>query len=928
MLFICNLYNIFINITLVKKCLTILFILLTASLFSQNIRLSGNIGDTSASQKLPNVLLMVIRFTDSTLIDFSRTDKNGIFKSLIVPRDTYIVIISHPNFNDKTYLLVPSKNDTLFNFKNVKLPEKAVELNEVEVIAHKDKMYYKGDTLQFTADSFKVKPDATVEDLLKKLPGIKVDAAGKITIHGKVVDQVLVDGDEFFGTDPTIATKNLNANTVETVQVFDKKNENTENGGDETVKVVNLKLKEDSKKGYFGKLSSASDLQKFYENEMLLNKFKNNTKFSIFGLFANTPKQAFGWRDANQFGLSNESGGNFDPETNSWTSNNNSVSGVPRTLRSGFYFNDKFGKNTKINSDYTFNQNQLLTGSQTNTQFFLQDTSYTNAQVVSKQSFNQIHNFGLRLNQKLDSLTELTIKPKVSYNTTKFTNTQNDDFISQSGDLTRQTTILNTSTSETIDASLQMKLSKNFMKKDRNLTVNYQPSYYTSSGATNLNTAFKYYKNQNTDSSLFQKRETFSNKSEQNGNITYTEPWTKKFRTETVYGISYNQNKSNRKTLDFNGLGYDLINTAQSNDFRNSRTTQRIGNKFIYDVKKYKIGVGVNYRNILQQNINVSTSQTLSTTFHNVLPFANINFRINQGSNLSMHYNTNAQQPDLQQLQPVTDNTDPNRIIVGNPALKPQFSNNFSLDYYFYKGISDVDFFTGAQYNNVSNEISEKTIFDSYGRSITSPINVNGNYFGNLWCGGAFPVLKRWMKLSYNFSGSINNNVAFVNEQQNVTQLIGLNPSIGFEKKISDVFQIELGGNYNYNIPKQTISLQSNQPYYTYGINGNAWAKLPKEIRIAADGQYTNNGNRANGYNIDYFIFNAQVSKAFFKAKNFILSVEAYDILNENINNQRTISANKIIDTKTQIIKRYFLLRLVYKFTSQKEKEEEEDEDE
>lgn len=897
-------------------------------MFAQkNIRLSGNIGDTSASQKLPNALLLAIKFTDSTLIDFSRSNKDGVFKSLIVPLDTYIVIIAHPNFNDKTYLLVPSKNDSVFNFRNVKLPEKSVELNEVEVIAYKDKMYYKGDTLQFTADSFKVKPDATVEDLLKKLPGVKVDAAGKISIQGKVVDQVLVDGDEFFGTDPTIATKNLNANTVETVQVFDKKNENTENGGEETVKVVNLKLKEDSKKGYFGKLSGASDFQKFYENELLLNKFKNNRKFSVFGLFANTPKQAFGWRDANQFGLSNESGGNFDPETNSWASNNNSVSGVPQTLKSGFYFNDRFGKNTKINSDYTFKQNQLLAGSETNTQFFLPDTSYTNSQVVSKQSFNQSHNFGLKLNTNLDSLTELTVKPKLSYNTTKFTNTQNDDFISQIGNLTRQTSILNTSISETIDASLQLKLNRNFMKKDRNLTVNYQPSYYTSTGSTNLNTEFRYYTNQASDSSLFQKRQTASYKTDQNGNITYTEPWTKKFRTETVYGISYNQNKSNRKTFDFNGLGYDVINTAQSNDFRNTRITQRIGNKFIYDVKKYKIGVGVNYRNILQQNINVSTSQTLSTTFHNVLPFANVNFRINQGSNFSARYSTNAQQPDLQQLQPVTDNTDPNRIIVGNPDLKPQFSNNFTLDYYFYKAISDVDFFSGAQYNNVSNEISEKTIFDSEGKSITTPVNVNGNYFGNLWCGGGFPVFKRWMKLTYNFSGSINNNVAFVNDQQNVTQLIGLNPSIGFEKKIDDIFEIELGANYNYNIPKQTISLQSNQPYYTYGIYGNAWAKLPKNIRIAADGQYTNNGNRANGYNIDYFILNAQLSKAFFKAQNFIVSVEANDILNENINNQRTISANKIIDSKTQIIKRYFLLRLVYKFTSQKEKEEEEDED-
>ncbi|MBA3663707.1 MAG: TonB-dependent receptor [Bacteroidetes bacterium] len=912
---------------MIKKALLLFFIVLSAASVSQTIKLSGNIKDTTAGGlKLPNVLLMAIKFKDSTLVNFSHSDKDGKFAPIKVPVDTYIVILSHPQFSDKTYLLVPNKNDSVFNFRNISMPPKSIELNEVEVIAYKDKMYYKGDTLQFTADSFKLKQNANVEDLLKKLPGAKVDAAGKITIQGKVVDQVLVDGDEFFGTDPTIATKNLNANTVETVQVYEKKNENTEGGGDETVKIVNLKLKEDSKKGYFGKISGATDAQKFYENDLLINKFKKNRKVSLFGLFANTPKQAFGWNDANQYGLGNENGGNYDPETNTWTSFNNNSTGVPQTLKTGFYFNDKFGKSTKINSDYTFKQNQLVAGSETNTQFFLTDTSYSNSQIIHNNTNNQAHSFNFRITQNLDSLTELTVRPKINYTAASNNNSKNDDFISQNNILTRQTNILNTGSSEITDASLQLKLNRNFMKKDRSLSLNYQPSYYNSSSLNNLNTSFKYFQGQATDSSILQKRTTDNLKTEQNATITYIEPWTKKIKTEIGYGVSHNQNNSNRKTLDFSGQGYDLVNPTQSNDFRNVRISQRIGTKFIYDVKKYRVSLGVTYRNIYQQNINVSKTQTLSSTFNNVLPFANVNFRINQGSNLMINYNTSAQQPDLQQLQPVIDNTDPNRIKTGNPALRPQFSNNFSLNYYFYKGISDVNFYSGSQFNLVSNEINEKTTFDNYGRSLTTPVNVNGNYFGNIWLGGGFPILKRWMKIMYNFSGSINKNISFVNDQKNTTQVLSVNPGLTLEKEL-DYLEVNIGGNYSYNQPKQTISLSSNQPYYTYGFTGRITTKLPKKIRISTDGDYTNNGNRAAGYNINYFILNAQISKTFFKRENLIISIEGNDILNQNISNQRIVEANKIVDTKTQVIKRYFLLRAVFKFNSNKEKKEEGDDD-
>src|SRR5688572_16094203 len=326
---------------MIKKLLVLVLVLCSLLTKAQNLRLSGNTKDTTSASGLPNALLMTIRFTDSTLTGYTRANTEGIFTPIKVPLDTYLVIISHPNFSDRTFLLVPSEYDTAFNFKNVILPPKSVVLNEVEIIANRDKSYYKGDTLIFTADSFKTKPNATVEDLLKKLPGVRVDVNGKITVQGKEVDQVLVDGDEFFGTDPTVATRNLNATSIANVQVFDKKNESTEDGANETLKVVNLQMKDDAKKGYFGKVSGASDFQNFYEGELLANKFKGHQKVSVFGLVANTPKQAFGHQDIFKYGLSGEQEWMYDQENDTWANNGNGRrTGIPQTIKGGFYFND------------------------------------------------------------------------------------------------------------------------------------------------------------------------------------------------------------------------------------------------------------------------------------------------------------------------------------------------------------------------------------------------------------------------------------------------------------------------------------------------------------------------------------------------------------------------------------------------------------
>lgn len=909
-----------------RKLYTVLILVIGSwfALMAQQPKLTinGRVADTVAKKGLPHALMMAVRYQDSALVGYTRSNAEGVFKPLSIPKDTFFIIVSHPQFSDQTYFLVPTEKDTAYTFGKIILPPKSVTLNEVLVIANKEKVYYKGDTLVFNADSFKTRANATVEDLLKKLPGVRVDAKGKITVEGKQVDQVLVDGDEFFGTDPTMATRNLNANTVETVQVFEKKSDNADSK-DETVKVMNLKLKEDSKKGYFGKISAAGDYHPFYEGDILLNRFRKSQKISVFGLASNTPRQGFDWSDADKYGLNNEFPWGYDEENDTWTSNNDQGAGIPQVLKTGVYFNDKFGKNTKVNANYTYDNRLMDTYKETYTQFFFNDTTYSTRQINNGKRTNEGHRFNMKLTQKLDSLTELIIAPKINLSNGVNTTTQQDDFFASDNTFTRETYISNRSRNAVTEAGGKLTLNRDFKKKDRRLTVNYNINSVTDRANAYLKTDYLF-KNSSLNSVLNQKRNMANDKMDHNAAVLYTEPLTLKIKLEVGYDFTHNYQDNNRKTYDSTSVATDIENPGQSNHFRNTRMVNRITSRFIYEVKKYKISLGTRLRQVDQSSFNVSTGQPLNLSIQNILPYGGLRYKFNQGTNLNFNYNTSAALPDVKQLQPVIDNTDPNRIYQGNPLLKPSFNNSFRLNFHTYKSISEQNFYANLNFDNTYNAITNTLVYDNDGKAISQPVNVNGNYNANAYIGGGTPVFKRFLQLYVNLNTSLNNNISFVNTQRNITRNIqnGVNVSLN---KQEEKFDAALSVEYNYNIPSSSLSNTSNQPYDSYGLSAEFHVKLPKNFAIGSDASYTKNNQRAAGYNLSFVIWNASVSKTFLKTENLVVSLLAYDILNQNINNNRMVMDNRIIDTKTRVIRQYFLAKVLFKFNSQKTKEEDND---
>ncbi len=887
--------------------------------------ISGNVQDTVLKVPMKNVVAMAVRIKDSVLIGHTRTDKNGRFTMANLPIDTVQVIISDSKFAEQTFYVFGSAANYEFDFGKIILPPKSQQLAEVIIYAFKDPVYYKGDTLIYTADSFKVKPNATVEDLLRKLPGIKVDAQGKITSQGKDISQVLVDGDEFFGSDPTVATKNLAAQGVESVQVYEKKNENAGDGEEETTQVMNLKLKEDAKKGYFGKVSAASDFQNFHEGELLANKFQKSLKVSVFALASNTPRSSFGWGDMYKYGLDNESNMMSDEDGGMyWYANSNQNKGIPRTLKSGFYYSDKLGKKTKIGLNYTYNNNQLSAAGSTKSQYFLSDTNYVTDNTSQNLQTTEGHSINFKLTQTLDSLTELEIEPKFKLNKNKQNNFQVTNFVTAEDTIAHQTNVSNTNEAEGYDFSTNIKLKRNFKNRDRQLRMNYYVSLVDNKSDGILKSDNTYFNSLIPNDSIDQKKSSTSSSQSHSGNATYTEPLTKKIKLEFEYNFNYNIAKQSKVSQNYTNGEYSGYDSTLTNDFENIKMINRFGIKFIHETKKQSFNFGARIRNVDVVNTNLITDEVFTQSVNNILPFLGYMYRITENSRLNFKYRTSSSQPSVNQLQPIPDNTNPNQIKIGNPNLIPTFTNSFDLSYNSYKPVSGKYVWMSANFSNTDNAFANSIVYDSLGRTISQTLNVNGNYNARANVGAGIPVFSKALSINPNVSGNYNSYSNFINTQKNTTTTLNTNFGLDLELDI-DTLQFSVGYNYEYNDPSSTLSTASNKPYSEQSFDAGLRLRLPFKIVLETEVEYTISSQRAEGYNTNFIVWNANLAKSFLKNENLILTISGNDILNQNIMNTRTIQDNVITDDRTNIISRYFLLKLTYKFNSTKTKDNEND---
>ncbi|MCC6186129.1 MAG: carboxypeptidase regulatory-like domain-containing protein, partial [Chitinophagaceae bacterium] len=550
---------------MMKKFLSFFTVLIALSsvAIAQQKTISGQVIDTFNNETLEYATITVLRASDSILLGYARSNKDGDFSLKVAEEKKYLLLITCPGFADYTDVVSGGTTPNLALGKMVLFTREKL-LSEFVILQKRGAIIIKGDTTEYVADSFKFDANANVEALLKKLPGLQVDKNGQVTAQGEKVQKILVDGEEFFSDDPAVVNKNLQAKTIDKVQVFDKKSENAEFTGiddGERIKTINLQLKDKYKKGYFGKLSVGGGTNDFFENQGMFNYFMGKQKFSVYGIAANTGKVGLSFQDADRFGGGNqnrfvdeESGYTISTadDDGNWGGQYNGQ-GLPKAWTAGAHYSNKWNADKHhVSANYRFNRQNVEAVNNVLTQYSLPDSVYYNDQKTNTFSTSDRHGLTGLYEWKIDSLNTLKFTANASKSYSKSNSDANTTSKGSSGSIINNSANRNLKDGENDNVVAAAIWKKRFQKKGRNLLLELTLNQRNTSSDGYLLATNTFYNNGTADSTntIDQKKNNQSQTSSVATNVTYTEPISKKGFLELTYRFN-NQNNFSRQ-LSFN----------------------------------------------------------------------------------------------------------------------------------------------------------------------------------------------------------------------------------------------------------------------------------------------------------------------------------------------------------------------------------------
>jgi hypothetical protein len=911
----------------------IILCLCTVSVFAQsNYSIKGLVADSASNSKLTNASVSVLSAKDSILQKFTRVN-NGAFTISNLKKGKFLLLITYPGYADYVDNFTLDSAHTTHDFGHLNLILKSKLLAEVIVKGTAAAIKIKGDTTEYNAAAFKIQPNAKVEDLLKQLPGIQVDKDGKITAQGQAVNKVLVDGEEFFGDDPTLVTKNLRADMVDKVQLYDKKSDQAAfTGIDDGVKnkTINIKLKEDKKNGYFGKVDAEGGTDGYYQEQILFNRFKAKQKFSAYGTLGNTGKVGLGWEDNSKYGgngLEASDDGNFyfysggGDDLDSFSGRYNGQ-GLPLARSGGVHYDTKWNTDKEsLNTNYKIGSLNVDGTKNTQTQnnlpgsFFSSNTDQTFHNHMFRQKLDAAYQVKLDTSSNLKITVDGTTKNTITeskYNTK--TLRSNDSLLN-----TNNRSITNNGDQKIFNASLFY--TKKFKKVGRTLSVRVNESYNENETKGFLNSEIDYYNIAGTVDSaqkIDQYKTTLNKSQVLNTNITYSEPFSKTFAIVVNYGLNINNGRSDRRSFNKSASGqYDILDTALSNNFKLNQLSNQFGAIFNYKKKKAIINFGTRVTSVNFKQIDEISSRTFTRNFLNWNPQASFQYKFSQQESFSLNYNGNTSQPSIEQIQPVKVNTDPLNITLGNPDLKPSFTNRLSFYYYSYKVISGQSIYINGSYSRTINPIVSNVNTDSAGVSTYQSANLKNKQTTNFYLNTGFnKKIEKWdMNAGINLGTNGNTYYNMTNNQLNETKSYTYSAQLNFSKYKQKKYDFWTGAGPTYTINSSSLQPNINNNGRGFNAYGGFNIYLPGKFQIGSDANYQFNAKTQSfGEDFKRTTLNANIAKTFLKSESLKLSISGNDLLNQNTGYNRTGSANILTQERYTAIKRYFMLSLVWDF--------------
>lgn len=887
--------------------------------------------DSSRHIPIASATVSLLEKKDSSLVSFTMTDDNGKFEFNDARKGEYRLLITHINYHSSNTIISVNDNNKMADLGNIWMNDNSKTLNAVILQAEAPPVTLIDDTVQYNAGSFKTAPNANVEQLLKKLPGLKVEKDGTIKAQGEKVNRVLVDGKEFFGNDPKVATKNLPADAIDKVQVYDKQSDQAQLTGFDDgnyERTINLKLKKDKKKGMFGKVSAGAGTGNRYDAKLNVNSFKGARQLSALAMTNNTNTNAFSFMDILNFtgelsrlkrNMSDNININFsDQDAAAYGMGGNSNNGINTVLGGGVNYNNIIGKKTELQSNYFYNRSNPDIESHIQRQYFLPDSSYYYNQNSFAENLSNNHRLNLNMLYQLDSFNSIRITPSFSYQKTN--NSSQSDYQTLGGNktLTNEGFSKNSTDNEGFNFRNDLIYRRKITKRGRTFSFSLNTTVNQSKGNGSLSSLNSFY-----NAGLILKKDTINQRNNTNANlwgytgrVIYTEPLFKRSLVEFSVGKSNTRSTSGKTTFDYNYLNgkHDKFNSTLSNDFENEYGFTTAGLRIRTQKRKYNYAFGATWQqsNLEGKVIAGVKDSVIRKDFGNILPNARFQYNFSKFKSLSVNYAASTNQPDMSQLQPVPDNSDPLNIKSGNPDLKQEYTHAIQANLNMVSPYKNRNLFFFFAMQATQNKIVNYDSIDTLGIKYSKPININGVYNINSNISYAFPL--RFLKARLEVSSSVNynNGKQFINTLSNNIKTLAVEPAIRLDLNPNDKLSIWITAALDYTSSKYSLQPTLNTTYTTQEYGSTIDWEMPSKFFFSTDFTYSINGQRAAGFNNRIALWNASVSKQVLKYNKGEIKLSAVDLLKNNVGIRRNSNQNYIEDYRFKTLRQYFLLSFTY----------------
>lgn len=923
------------------KILLTLFISL--GFLSSNAQIKGIVTDSASKKGIDKAIIGLVVKSNPTDTTYTFTDENGKFSISPIPSGSFSVVIMNMGYTPVAKYIASNQGQKVVDLGTIQLTNAGKLMDEIIVTGAP--IVVKEDTVEYRADAFKVKEGAVVEDLLKKLPGIEVGKDGSVKAQGKNITKVRVNGKEFFGGDVQTATKELPANLVDKIQVIDDYGDQATVSGikdGEAEKVLNIQLKKDKNKGFFGRTTVGAGTDDRYQASFNGNYFNGNKQLSLFANSNNANQSLFNFGSfggnrgmssmmragqgmmADMGGASGMMNAMNSGDRNFVSGGTSNNSGITQSNSVGLNFRDQWGKRINFYGSYSYSNrdNDALTYS--SQQNIFSDTSFINNQDNVSNTLGNNHRLFLNVEYQIDSFNYLKISPNASFATNDGgSNTAFDYFrlVNTTNTKTSDGINTNSSNSTTPNISSTILYNHKFRKRGRNFSANISLGTSQNDNEQNTRNFTNSYISPVGTSDFYQYINQQTNNHNYGLRFTYSEPLSKTRNLDFSYSHNLNYSRNNRENYFVNPINNTKILIPNlSNDFENDFYNNRVGVSLRSVFKKYNYTIGLSGQPVSLQGNSITKDSAYKTINRfTVFPIARFAYNFSRSKTLNINYNGNATQPTFSQLQPVEDRSNPQYISQGNPALKPALNHNINISFNNFNFISGKVLFTNLTFSTIKNQIVNNTIqLGGGGAQLTKPVNVNGYYNVMGFFTFSKPYKNRKYVITLNGTANYNHNINLIDDEKIVGSNWVISQGTNFEYNIKDWFTLGTGISYSlndvkYQQPKNGSSALTNTSSNAWILSSNLVVNIPKNWVLNYDFDYTINNGLAASVSQNLAIMNASIEKQLFKKKNGIIKLAAFDLFNQNTNVNRNINANSIVDTRSNRLTRYFMLTFTYR---------------